>query len=257
MKLYLNAISFAAPVAGDWESLRAGFSSEPGPASAEFRPTPACLSPRAARRLSPQIRLALTIAERIGPGLLADAGWVFASSIGEGETLKVMLDALCTPEMMIQPLRFQNAVHNAAVGQWSIAGGLTGPTTSLAAYDETVGAGLLKAAMQVTLERRAVGLVCYDTPLPSPLHEIHPLGMAIGAGLAFLPEATGATLATLYVEPGEGPPTPPRSEVGRALMDSRNPVAAIVPLLEMLEQGGEVMLGLHGGGALCVTVTPA
>ncbi|MEM9736385.1 MAG: beta-ketoacyl synthase chain length factor, partial [Pseudomonadota bacterium] len=118
----------------------------PGDLAAEVLPTeaaPACLSPRQAKRLSPQIRLALAVAERLGAALPEEAAWVFASSMGEGETLNVILEALRAPDMLIQPTRFQNAVHNAAGGQWTIAAGLRGPVTSIAGYDETVGAGLL------------------------------------------------------------------------------------------------------------------
>src|SRR3546814_1544843 len=116
-----------------------------------------------------------------------EAGWVLASSLGEGETLQVILEALREPDMMIQPLRFQNSVHNAAAGQWSIAAGVTGPITSIAAHDETVGAGFVKAGLQVTLEERSVGLVFYDAPMPEPLNAKRPLGLPLAAGFALSP----------------------------------------------------------------------
>jgi hypothetical protein len=251
MRVHLNAVTVAMPGADDWDALRAQFDAAT-PAPEDWQAKPECLAPRAAKRLSPQIRLALTIAERIAPSLPNDAAWVFASSIGEGETLQVILEALRTEEMMVQPLRFQNAVHNAASGQWTIAAGLTGPATSIGAYYETVGAGLLKAAMQVALEQRTVGLVCYDFPLPDPLDAIHPLGLPVGVGLALSPEATPNTIATFDVSAGDGSPTPPITDFAQTMIDTLNPIATALPLLETLAGIGpsELRLGLHGGSAL-------
>lgn len=259
LTIHIEALAASSPLAHDWASFRAQFAGDASADAAEdWQPKPNCLAPRAAKRLSPQIRLALTMAEQVALRLPEDAGWVFASSIGEGETLQVILEALRTPEMMIQPLRFQNAVHNAASGQWTIAAGLNGPTTSIGAYAETVGAGFLKAAMQVTLERRAVGLVLFDVPLPEPLDAVHPLGLPFGAAFALTPDPSPATIATLEITAGQGALTPPQSDIAKQLIDTLNPVAAVTPLLERLAGLGDgpVTLGLHGGSALTLSVTP-
>ena len=166
LSMYLDAITFCGPGAESWNELQALLEEAVYSPPEDWRVVPECLSARAARRVSPQILLALTVAERIGKGLPKDAGWVFGSSIGEGETLQVILEMLRETNMLIQPLRFQNAVHNAAAGQWSVASGITGPTTSIAAHKETVGAGFLKAALQVALEARPVGLVLLRCSLP-------------------------------------------------------------------------------------------
>ena len=251
MRVHLNAVTVAMPGADDWDALRAQFTA-PTPIPDGWQAKPECLAPRAAKRLSPQIRLALTIAERIAPSLPNDAAWVFASSIGEGETLQVILEALRTEEMMVQPLRFQNAVHNAASGQWTIAAGLTGPATSIGAYYETIGAGFLKAAMQVALEQRPVGLICYDVPLPNPLDAVHPLGLPVGVGFALSPEAVSGTIATVDISAGSGSLTPPATEFARTMIDTLNPIATAMPFLETLAGIGpmNVSLGLHGGSAL-------
>lgn len=256
MTVFVEAITVASPFAPDWSAMRERFALGQAEPDEDWRAKPDCLNPRAARRLSPQIRLALQIAEGIAPVLADEAGWVFASSIGEGETLQVILEALRTAEMLVQPLRFQNAVHNAASGQWTIAAGLTGPTTSIGAYAETVGAGVLKSSMQASLERRGVGLVLYDVPLPDPLDAIHPLGQPIGAGIALSPEQSQRSIARLDIVAGRGTVSQPLTELGRAMIATLNPIAAVTPLLERLAGLGEgpVVLGLHGGGALTVTV---
>ena len=220
---------------------------------------PKSLSPRAAQRVSPQIRLAVAIAERIASSVGDDAGWVFASSVGEGETLQVMLEALRKPSMMIQPLRFQNAVHNAPSGQWSIAASITGPMTSIAAHDETVGAGFLKAGMQMAIEQRPIGLVFYDVPMPEPLNAKRPLGAPIGTGFALSPSSGPLTMAAIDMSLADAPLTKPECEVSLTLTASGNPVARVLPLIEQVGRatGGKVIVGLHGGAALCLTVSPA
>ncbi|MEX0759684.1 MAG: hypothetical protein WD100_08900, partial [Tistlia sp.] len=111
IRLHLEAVDFRGPGIDGWEALGRAFQGDGRLPDDDDGPVqPACLPPRAARRVSPQIRLALAVAERIAPVLPRDAGWVFASAAGESETLKVILEALREPEMMIQPLRFQNAV---------------------------------------------------------------------------------------------------------------------------------------------------
>lgn len=256
---YIDALGFAAPGIPDWQALAdrlQGGQWAPEP----WEPAPGCLAPRQAKRLSPAIRLALMQGEAIAPALDEKTAWVFASSVGEGETLNVILQALCEPDMLIQPLRFQNAVHNAAAGQWSIAAGIKGPMTSIAAYDQTVGAGLLKALLQLHLEDRSVGLVIYDAPIPVPLDEKRPLGVPMGAALALSPRQTDRSRAVLRAElttelatgRAAGPPTPPASLAARALAQTGNPVAAVLPLFEALaaKVPASVTIAQHGGAAL-------
>ena len=257
-RAHIDGVSFAAPgvegisqLSARWED---AWTAEP------WQPLPSGLSPRQAKRLSPAIRLALLLAEGIAEVVPADAAWVFASSVGEGETLDVILRALCEPDMMIQPVRFQNAVHNAASGQWSILRTVTGPVTSIAGYDQTVGAGLLKALMQMDREAVPIGLIAYDAPIPVPLDEKRPLGVPMGFGLALSPQAGPATHATLTGEVVRAEASRPASRLGQGLFATGNPIAAGVVLLEALTgaltgAGGDVFVGLHGGMALKLTVS--
>lgn len=250
---HIEKVAFASPGIDDWAALSELLRDDrPWVPEGDWSCAPNCLSARMARRVSPQIRLALTIAEQVSEGVDEKAGWVFASSVGEGETLHVILEALRTPEMMIQPLRFQNAVHNAASGQWSIAAGITGPMTSLAALDDTAGAGILKSGLQVTCESRAVGLVVYDVPLPEPLDDKRPLGVPLAAGLALTPVPGPNTLARIEMSLCEDRETQPDRVASRSLQDTSNPVAALMPLMESLavRSSGSVVLGLHGKCAL-------
>ena len=257
---HIEKAAFAAPGIDDWtvlsELLR---DNRPWVPEDNWSCAPNCLAPRAARRVTPQIRLALTIAEQVGEGVDEEAGWVFASSVGEGETLHVILEALRTPEMMIQPLRFQNAVHNAASGQWSIAAGITGPMTSLAALDDTAGAGLLKSGLQVARESRSVGLVVFDVPLPEPLDDKRPLGVPLAAGFALTPVPGPNTLARIEMSLCEDQETQPDCVLSGSLQETSNPVAALMPLMESLAaaSSGSVVLGLHGECALRLDIEAA
>ncbi|MEL6476504.1 MAG: beta-ketoacyl synthase chain length factor [Pseudomonadota bacterium] len=258
LSAYIRRAAFAAPGLPSLNDLEAKWDAPWGPEA--WEPMPSGLRPRQAMRLSPATRAAMLVAESLAP-VDPQTAWVFASSVGEGQTLDIILRALCAPDMMIQPLKFQNAVHNAASGQWSIAGGITGPVTSVAAYDETVGAGLLKCLLQMRAEGRPVALVAYDAPIPVPLDEKRPLGVPMGVGL-LLSDRSAEALARIevrLVSPAPAPcPSPPTSPAGRALTATGNPIAAILPLLECLSSGGlgMVRLGLSGGGCLEIAVAP-
>lgn len=247
-RVYIEAIGASAPGFSDWPALRERLVGGEWEHDPNWAPVARCLSPRQAKRLSLQICLALSAAEMIVGGLAENAAWVFASSIGEGQTLHEILSALCEDEILIQPTKFQNSVHNAALGQWSIAAKETGPATSIAAFDHTVGAGILKAVMQVGLEQRPVGVVLFDAPLPPPLDEKRPLGVPMTFALALSPANSDNTIAQIDWRIASASPSEPKTSAGRALKRTGNPIAAALPLLEAVAQGGGAC-ALDTGGA--------
>ena len=258
-RLYVSAIGFAAPGIESSAGLFDHFDGAHWSGAGDWQPAPVNLSRRQARRLSETTRLAIMAAEQIGDAVPAEAAWVFASSTGEGRTLIEILTALRQPEIMIQPLRFQNSVHNAALGQWSILAHATGPATSIAAYDDSAGAGLLKAAMQAELENTALGLVVFDGPLPPPLHEKRPVDLPMAAALALSPEPTPESRYALDIEviARVAPPNLSGENIAAGLRDCGNPVRFILPLLERMHHcdGRAAILSLPGGGGLKVTVS--
>lgn len=258
-RLHVNAIGFAAPGLDSSAGLFAHFHGADWSGPADWKPAPASLSRRQALRLSDSTRLAIMAAEQIGQAVPEQAAWVFASSTGESRTLNGILAALSQPEILIQPLRFQNSVHNAAQGQWSIAAHAIGPATSIAAYDDSVGAGLLKAMMQATLEKTAVGLVVFDAPFPPPLHEKRRFDLPMAAALALSPEPTPGSRCVLDLEiiARAAPSGLDGTNAAAGLLDSGNPVRFILPLLERMHRldPRAVVLGLPGGAGLKVTVS--
>ena len=259
--LYVRGIGFAAPGIGSAPALFDHFDGLPLEAPADWTAAPDCLPRRQLLRLSESTRIAIMAAEQIGPSLPTDGAWVFASSTAEGWILNEILASLCRSEVMIQPLRFQNAVHNAAQGQWSIVAGVTGPATSVAAYDHSAGAGLLKALMQAAQEETPVGLVVFDAPLPPPLHEKRPFAMPMAAALALTPLATAGSRCRLNLSITRGEPLsdPAGTGAAEALVASGNPVRFMLPLLERIHRADPrpVVLGLPGGAALKVSVGEA
>lgn len=253
-RLFVTATGFAAPGLETAEALGAHLAGAPFSAPSDWKALPGSLGRRQALRLSDATRLAIMAAEQIGGAVPPDGGWVFGSSTAEGGTLHEILMALRAPEIMIQPIRFQNAVHNAAQGQWSIIAGATGPMTSIAAYDQTVGAGLLKAMMQAVSEGAPVGLVMFDAPMPPPLHEKRPFALPLAAAIALGPEPLPGCIASLEIEiVREAGATPPSaSGVARELSDSANPIAFVLPLMQQIlaPDGTAVVLDLPGSSAL-------
>ncbi len=222
-------------------------------AAEDWQPSPASLSPRSRKRLSPQTLLGITAAEGISPELESDASWVFGSAFGEGETLKTILDALSGPEMSVRPLKFQNSVHNAASGQWTIVRKSQGAATSICAGAATAAASLLKASVQVRLEKASVGLVLYDAPLPFPLSTSHRVTVPGAVALALSPLATESTIARLDVEYHSGDDKLQRNQSN---YNDTNPCLAMLPVLErLLDIGsGPVALPFNAGASLVVEV---
>lgn len=235
---YLSATGFVCPRLSDTSALLAHLGGAPYREADGWAPAPTTLPPRQARRLSAPTKLAIQAAEQIAGHLPEDAAWIFASSAGEGVILNDILRALSSEPVLIQPVKFQNAVHNAAQGQWSIAAGLKGAATSIAAYDHTVGAAFLKAMVQLAAEGRAVGVVIYDLPLPEPLHDKRPFGMPIAASFALHPSsATG--FSRIEIEASKETPGTDLSllPVDTPLVGSNNPVRFVLPLFERLRTG--------------------
>ncbi len=261
MRVYVDALGLSAPGLDGVAALQAHLAGAPLEIAEEWQPLQTSLPARQARRLSVSIRSAAAAAEQIDPALPSNAGWVFASSTGEGDTLHAILSALCEPEVMIQPLRFQNAVHNAAQGQWSVARGATGPATSIAAFDASVGAGLLKATMQVVLERQTVGLVCFDTPLPPPLHQKRAFEMQMAVAFALSPEPGDGSLCSLTVERTNDQASDPLETMtlDPRIIQSHNPASRAIPLLARIAAGdrGSLIMKLPGTARLRVQLGDA
>jgi len=150
-------------------------------------------------------------------------------------------------------------VHNAPAGYWSIATGSREPTSSLCCYDASFAAGLLEAAVQATIDRRAVALIAYDLPYPEPLNAARPIGAVFGVALVLTPEADDRTRATLDIAIVYGAPEENRmADAALEQLRLGTPAARSLPLLAAMavRTGGEAILEYLSGTGLCVAVSP-
>lgn len=231
------------------------------PVPLNLPPSP-LLPPAERRRTVATVRLALLVgadafdAAKRDPGTTAT---VFASSGGDGATIHNILESLAVVELDVSPTRFHNSVHNAPSGYWNIATRSREPTTSLCAHDASFAAGFLEAAVQATLDQRAIGLIAYDLPYPEPLNASRPIMSMFGVSLIVTPIPTAMTFASLSVALDR------RAEAATPMRDGRlealragNPAARSLPLLAALARRAEtrVVLDHTNGNVVVVSVAP-
>jgi len=213
-------------------------------------PPPGRLPPTERRRAGTVVKASIVVADEAvaAAGLdAAQVATVFTSSTGDPVNCHILCEALATPERLVSPTRFTNSVHNAAAGIWHIATQSRQPSTSLAAFDASFGAGLLEAAVQCLAARAPVLLVACDVPYPEPLHALRPVADIFALALVLAPPTTGGRRLTLEVS-GDTEPTPcddARLEELRRTI----PAARALPVLQALARaiaGRVVLEGLPG-----------
>jgi len=217
-------------------------------AAATVVPAPNRLPATERRRAGVGIRAAIVVADQACTmaGIAVDAvATVFTSASGDPETCHAMCEALARPERLLSPTRFTNSVHNAPAGYWHIAAQSRQASTSLAAYDASLCAGLLEAAAQCCSGRRPVLLVACDMPYPAPLHALRPLPDVFACALLLAPPGGPAGWPLMLSTAVRGEPT----RCGNAELDALRrsiPAARSLPLLEALARDEPCTLVLDG-----------
>jgi hypothetical protein len=243
----IAGIGLIGPGLDDWPAARAVLAGEAAHEPAATRiPTPDLLPPAERRRLGAVVKLAIATGLQAVRAAGADAATlatVFASSGGDGANCHAICETLAGPDRLISPTRFHNSVNNAASGYWGIAVRAMAPSTTVSAFDGSLGAGLLEAFALLADSHAPVLLVVYDHPYPAPLDVTRPL-----------PDAFGLALLLTPAEAGEGPllsltgftAAPADTLAEPALEALRNgiPAARALPLLARLARGeaGSVVL---------------
>jgi hypothetical protein len=263
VRVYVDGIGLMAPGLETWPA------SGPVLRGAQaFRSRPLTLPPspllpaNERRRMVTTVKLAL----QVGAEAFASAGrdpaataTVFTSSGGDGETIQSILEALATAEFDVSPTRFHNSVHNAPSGYWAIANQAHAPTTSLCAHDASFSAGLLDAAIQATVDDRAVALIAYDLPYPEPLNTQRRVESIFGVALILTPAPTSTSLAGLTIaRHGDVRPATTMTDPELETLRAGNPAARSLPLLAALARGqaADIMLEHVFGTGLAVSVMP-
>jgi hypothetical protein len=228
-------------------------------AAATVVPAPDRLPSNERRRAGVGIRAAIVAADQACSmaGVAVDAvATVFTSGSGDPETCHAMCEALAKPERLLSPTRFTNSVHNAPAGYWHIAAQSRQASTSLAAYDASVCAGLLEAAAQCCTSHSPVLLVACDIPYPVPLHALRPLPDVFACALLLAPQGSPGAwpLALSNTARGESTRcgTPELDALRRSI-----PAARLLPLLESLARNESCALVLDGDGLdLALRIAP-
>jgi hypothetical protein len=239
MRVFVEGVGIVGPGLEGWPSTRVVLAgTRPYAASAVSPPTAGLLPPAERRRAGMTARLAIAA----GAEALVQAGrdpaemaMVFAASGGDGETIHEILAVLATLHREVSPTRFHNSVHNASSGYWALATGSRAPSISLSGYDDSFAAGLLEAAVQVTVCDRPVTLIAYDVPYPEPLHAARPIASVFGMALVLAPRRAERVLASLTVAISDvvGPATE-MANPELELLRLGNPAARGLPLLQAI-----------------------
>jgi 3-oxoacyl-(acyl-carrier-protein) synthase len=179
---------------------------------------------------------------------------VYGSSLGEIETMVMLLRMLYEEEGKLSPNRFKNSVHNAASGLVSIGTGNQAFSTAIAGGDRSFETSLLEAwALLNEVGGHAVLAVADDRP-PEPLHELGDYG-ALAVGFALSTEPSPNSLMTLQHLRRAEHPIAPRARVPAEL--APNCAAAALELLDavLARRVGTVSLAPPGQVGLCADLT--
>ncbi|MBL8325545.1 MAG: beta-ketoacyl synthase chain length factor [Rubrivivax sp.] len=243
LTIHIAGVGLLGPGLDDWAT---GAGLLAAPAAWAPRPTlapaPARLPATERRRAGPVVKAAVAVADQavasggLDPRTLAT---VFTSASGDPGTCHALCEALARPERLVSPTRFTNSVHNAPAGTWHIATRSMRPSTSLAAFDASFGAGLLEAAVQCTQGAAPVLLVACDQPYPAPLHALRPLPDLFATALVLCPRAPAAGWSRcLTLQPGGGGAATPCDHAGLEAVRRGIPAARALPLLTALARPG-------------------
>ena len=164
-----------------------------------------------------------------------------------------------TRQQFPSPTDFIGSVHNAPAGYWSIAVRSHAPSTSIACYDASFGAGLLEAAAQLAERASPVVLIAYDHVYPEPLRTVRPLAATFGVALVLTAAAGAECIAMLDVTfVPDGGRESAMDDAALEALRKGVPAARSLPLLAALAHGGAHRLAVDcGGGArLAIGVGP-
>lgn len=243
MAIYLRGIGLCAPGLPDWPTSRAVLAGQhPYQPDEPLRFDRVRLPRNEARRASLTVRLALQAATEALDQAGVEAklcSAIFTCSGGNTEALDALCRALIEPGRPISPNQFNNSVHNAALGYWTIAAGSQQPASSIGAYDASFAAGLLEAIALAQVENRRVLLVAFDTPPPPALQPFRAVSTPFGMALLLEPEPLAGNLVRLEKWQVNHHVSFPQEAEPSAWEPLRlnNPAARCLPLLRQIALG--------------------
>lgn len=255
--VWIDGIAFWTPAWPGWPLAAPALRGDPVlPAAApERRPAPAAMAANERRRAPDSVLLALEVAH----AAVTDSGHpaaqiasVFTSAFGDLPIVDALCRTLASDPLLLSPTRFHHSVHNAASGYWAIASGSRQPSTALAAFDHSFGAGLLEAAALCAADSRPVLLVGFDTEASGPLASVNTSRGLLGVALVLAPQPGPRSrwrLDWCLVADDAAQQAPaPGSAAATAL--ASNALADALPLFEALARGQPARTWLRAGSGL-------
>lgn len=177
------------------------------------------------------------------PAATAQLASVFATSDADMEILHRICEALTEPQRNVSPTDFHNSVHNAAAGYWGIAAGVRGASTTIAAYDYGLAAGLREALAKLTVDDIDMLLVIYDVPPPPPLYATRPIAQPAALALRLVRRPTHRSLGHLSLCEAQKEDT--LSDATLEALRQSNPALRALPLLQALARRTSGVIGIR------------
>lgn len=178
----------------------------------------------------------------------------YGSSLGEIETMVLLLRMLREEDGKLSPNRFKNSVHNAASGLLSIATGNTAFSTAIAGGERSFESTLLEAWAYLHVEGGAAVLAVGDDRAPEPLDALGRHGaLAVGLALSAEPPSTGPRISISGLRRASEP-LEAHARVPSELVT--NCASAALELVEavLARRAGTVSVALPGRVGACVDV---
>ncbi|EPC03288.1 hypothetical protein L861_17245 [Litchfieldella anticariensis FP35 = DSM 16096] len=259
---FVESIAMLGPGLPDWQTsidmLRNPVRFAPG-AAPGITTAPAKANGR--RRTTPVIRLALQVTDQLARDSsldLSKATSIFASSSGDLQVLDKVCTSLTEEDPPVSPKQFQNIVHNAAGGFWSLEAGAKGTTTSLSARESSFTAGLIEAYTCLIDVDAPVVFACYDHPAPPLLDRYLPIPTPFASAMVLTREPTSNSRFALAcdIHP-EQPETVMIDHPELERLRTTHTAARGLPLFHtMANGGGRVCLSYIGPRSLVIDVDP-
>lgn len=242
IRLAVRGVGLIAEGLADWAHAQTVLRGERDWQSAPLvTPAPEVLPPTERRRAAGVIRLAVDCAQQAvsASGIAARRlGSIFATADADADNTHAICEALCAERPALSPTRFHNSVQNAVSGYWSIGTGSRAATTTLLAGDSVFAQALAEAGAQLAIDGEPLLLVCYDLPMPAPLHRSHPVeaGAAVALVLDHAARGTDAPRLSIMLQPRSARDEPAAGLPAPALERLRlaSPPGRALPLLASL-----------------------
>lgn len=243
---FVEAIGLLAPGLPSWEAGRDILSGAQPYVGGVLPSVQASLLPPNEQRRAPLgVRMALRVAgEALGASSVpaSELASLFATSEADLEILHRICSALAEPERAVSPTDFHNSVHNAASGYWAIAAGARRGSTTLAAYDFSLAAGLREAIGMLSVDDTDLLLALFDVPPPAPLYATRPISSPFAVALILTRAKTARSCARLELTASKAETT--LSDSSLESLRKSNPAARALPLLELIAARRAGVIGL-------------